>query len=456
MFRLTNPLPEVLLDPKGLTNFYQEWNLLPYAGHSTYTGHSFLRLLNDLYDLSPSKGTVVEDLKNWAFDGEIEVVRQSIQGLKVDEDANVSDAEALAFAEYLESIGITLPMIIEITQELEVSMAKNGNAWLHYVEVELNGVWYVDVKPIDALQIMYLNTDPGEPRVAIHSKDFFNVRGFQEEPQVLRVYPYFNEQAGMRETVFHLKNKRDYSDWYGRPKALQTLYWQFAEWSTINLISKIANSEIGMKALLAQEAPPINSLALGEDSSAEERVQAYGVKLRKLATQRGNHDQMESLGVLEYPHGATPPTLLRFDLNRDTEYTQLILDRASDAIFAGHGWSKTLTGWERPDAGIGGNVLIDEFMVKNTGTLKPMQKRWASFWKKLLEVAFEQNGIAEYDSLGIRFQDNVGLLVDSLKGSGNTTQVKNAVEEATQTPEAADNVQPGVTPQANENVQENG
>lgn len=423
MVRLKNPLPEVMLDPSGLTNFYKEWNLLPYAGRSSRTGHSFLRILDDLYDLSPSKGTVVEDIKGWAFEGEIEIVRRKIEGLKVDQQDEVSDDEALAFAEYLEEVGITLPAIIELTQELEVSMSKNGNAWLHCVEVEIDGIWYVTLGVIDSQSLMYLNSDPGEPKSVVWSLDFFNANGFQKEPRVLRVYPNVQESAGLRETVFHVKNKRDHSDWYGRPKALQTLYWQFIEWSQTNLIAKISNSEIGVKGLLVQEAPPISSMQLGEDNSAEKRVVDFGRKLRKLATQKGSTDEMESLGVIEYPHGLTPPQLLTFDINRDSAYTELILDRASDAIHAGHGWSKVLTGWEKPEGGIGGNVLIDEFKVRNIGTIKPLQAKWARFWKMVIGYNLEQNGVAEFDGMGIRFEDNIQSLIESLKGSSaNDTQ----------------------------------
>lgn len=422
MFRLTNPLPQALLDSSELSNFYREWNLVPYAGSYTSTGHSFLRLLCDLYQLSPSMGSCVEDMKSWAFEGDIEVVRKSIEGLKIKEEEReeVSYQEASEYGYYLEEIGIKLSDLVDLTQELFVNLAKTGNAWLHYVEVEINGQWFVSLKSLDPLQVMYLNTLPGEPRAIVFSKDFFR-SSFQSPPRLIRVHPFVTEGAGMRETVFHLKNKRDHSEWYGRPRALQSLYWQFTEWSTANLVSKISNSEVGAKSLLLMQAPSMSSLPLAEDNDAAVRVKVFGKKLRKLTTNRGNSDEMESIGVLEYPQGVDPPKLETLEMNRDTAWTTMVLDKASDVVFSSNGWSKTLIGWERPENGIGGNVLLDEFKVKNASTIRPLQKRMARFWHMVLGHALESNGRMEFETLGIQFEDRITALLESMKGSSSAT-----------------------------------
>ena len=150
----------------------------------------------------------------------------------------------------------------------------------------------------------------------------------------------------MRQTVFHIKNKRDHSDFYGRPDTLHKLFWMFTEWRMSVLLAKVADSEIGAKALLTMQAQDPAGRISGDDDG-DLNIIEIAEALRKVTTNRGKFEEMESLGVVRYPYGGEKPSLLTLDLNRDTAFTNLIIDRTSDHIYAGHRWSKLLSGFER-------------------------------------------------------------------------------------------------------------
>lgn len=415
MFKLTNPLPQAVKDTSKLRNFYREWNLVPYAGNTTISSHTFLKLLCSMYDLSPSHGACIDDLSFWSFEGELDIV-EPLFGGRYNE---ISEAEKNLFFEFLDDLGVSDAQLIEVTRQLFLSWKKAGIAYLHYREIRIGGTLQIFLDSIDPMNAMFLNTSPEEPRAVVISKDFFSGDFQGEDPRLIRVYPAFSGEGNIRETIFVIRNKRDYSDWYGRPDSLEALFWMYSEWSIANLTAKVSASEVTSKALFAMERPDPNTILKEDDP--EKAFKKMVTEVRRVTTNRGDYDEAESLGVIGYPHGAKPPTVLKLDINRDKDYLNAVFEVASSYIFAAHRWSKTLTGLVQAKSNIGGNILIDEFLSKNTSVIKPIQRRWEREWRSIFRTIAEAAGRTEFDQRTIRFEDKVSSLVESLSDGQNAS-----------------------------------
>jgi len=417
MLRLKNPLPAFLTDEASLLNFYREHNLVPYAGTTTGSAHSFLRLLFDLFDLSPSHGSCISDKAKWAFDGDIDFVESWVAGLKrPEEQAEIPDDTKIMVAESLAKSGLSLPQLGALTADLHRNYEVCGDAYLRYREIEIAGAKKVSLESLHPMKAMYLKTMRDEPRTLVISPDFFlGSWKTGNEVELVRVFPNYSEGDEYRETVFHVRNKRDYGDWYGKPPTLQVLNWMFSEWQTANLNAKISGSEVGAKAIITMEAED-PSIRLNDEQDDLRKVAA---DLRMLTTNRGQNHEMESMVVLEYPHGGKQPELLDLEINRDYRYFETTVRVASDYIFNAHGWSKILSGFSNPSGGIGSNILIDEFKVKNTGVIKPLQEKFAAFWKPVLNEIAEFIDLPELAGMGIRFEDRISSMIESFNNAEN-------------------------------------
>lgn len=418
MFKLESPYYEQLRDKDKHKEFFENYPVIPYAGTSKASGHTLLKVFVDLYDLSPSFGNAVNSIGNWSFNGGFSVVSKPHPYLRLNEDAReVSDQEAIDFISFLEDSGIDQETIIEISNELFRDLNRAGNAFLHYREAVVDGVFKVSLKVVHPLLAMYINNKDDEPKSLVISSDYFIYGRYMKPPKVVRVYPDFSEdEEGVVETIFVLKNKRDFSDYYGRPKSLQAILPMWAEWNTYNQIGKITSTDFVSRALVVLPRPPKSvDTPLWDQAN---RLGDLGVALKSLTTNRGDYSEADSMGVLYYPPNGQKPDVLKFDINRDYEWTDMTLDKLSGAIYASVGWSRVLTSQNEPSAGIGGNVMMDVFKVKNTSTIKPVQKQIAQFWKKtVFKRLIELSGRQDYEEYSIEFYDKIQELIDSVKDS---------------------------------------
>lgn len=430
MFSLKNPLPQQLKDTTRLSNFYKQYNLVPYVEWSTVTAHKFLKVLSDLPQLSGTHGSCIRDLMKWSFGGNLEFVERSVPGLNIDRQ-ELSDNEEVRIALELEKYGVTPALICGITKKLFQSRKKTGDFYLRYKEVRAGDTKRVFLEVLPPMQVMYLNTKEGEPKAVVVSKDFMYNDAFTEEPRLIRVYPDFSGTQDERETVIHVKTETEEELWYGRPDTLHVLYWMAAEWYQALHSLKVTKTETVAKAILAMMNPDPNSLKQGESVTSVARENR--VQINRLMTNKGQDSKVDSIGVVNYPNGGQPPTLLTLDINRDYQYLQTSVKVASDYITAAHGWDKILFGFERPSSGIGGNVMIDTFLVKNTSTIKPIQREYeAEPWGTVFRLMAEFTGVQDFANVAPRFEDRVTSLVESLNElrSKNNANGNNNIDTA--------------------------
>lgn len=426
---LLNPIPNAIADPAELGRLFGKYGIIPYYGTTAGTSHSMLNLLADLSLLSPSHQACKDDIKTYAFPGYVDLVRRAIPGLVQDDVKEVSMEEKTIFYDnFLLANGITLPGIVEATREMYDSITDSGNAYLRIRISELGDSRSVTLTPLHFRHCAYLRTKKKEDRIIIYTKKWDESYWKEVPPEIIPVsylnQPFVWQKRGNTvETILHIRNKADGSDFYGRPKILSVLYYMFVEWTQSDLAVKTGSTEFVSKMLLAfEERDPARKLPKGETQETLFRKQM--LTLRALTTNEGGIGDSKTLAGIEYPHGGKTPVPINLQINRDVSFTESQIRIATAYIYALHKWDRQLTGFEGARSNIGGNILIDLFTVKNIGTILPLQKDWATAWGNILQEICAKTGYNR-EIYGIEYPNLISTLVEQLRGG--KTQLNTAI-----------------------------
>lgn len=436
---LNNPIPEVIKDPIELGEFFDKYSIIPYYGNTEGSSHSMLNLLSDLSVLSASHRACKQDIKTYAFSNKVDLIKSPIPGLILDTDYTISNAEKINFnANFLERYGINLNNIVNINRDSYESLADSGNGYIRVRIVNIGGTVKVYFKVLHYKHCAYLRTKNTEDRILIYTKKWGDeVYWLNNPPEIYKVSYLGNtfnwgikKNGTIKETVLHIRNQIDESDYYGRPNILSVLYWMYVEFSQSDLAVKTSSTEFVSKMLLAfEETDPTRLKKGSEEESRQSTFRKRMAVLRSLTSNEGAIDEAKTLAGIEYPFGGKPPVAIPLNINRDVKYNEFNIDKSSSYIYSIHGWDKQLTGFEPARSNIGGNIIIDLFTVKNTGTIKPLQEYWTDVWANIFkEIGIQVNYTGEIYT--IKYKNLIKDLVDELIASkaGKTEELLKADE----------------------------
>lgn len=430
MLSLLNPIPEAVRDVKALEDLIGKYNIVPYFGCDEYTSHSFINLLSDVSELSPSHQACKEDFKTYAFGNCMQITAKTIPGF-FDEsfDTAIPREQQLEFINWLSSLGISLSQLINCVNELNNAQLDSANSYLHIKIIRVGGTQQVFFAPLHYTQCGYLRPNSGEVKRLINTEYWTEDWWEKKRPLLISAShpgePFnWDERGNTKETILHIKGSGGKSKYYGRSKLIPIMYWMFVEFQLADLAVKTSKAEYTAKKLLAFEEPKPERRAgtKGSGDSIRSKMSA----LRRLVTTEGDMDESKTIAGIQYPHGGKPPTAIDLELNRDTKHAQYQWDMASSLVHAVNGWDRGLTNIKTPKSNIGGNVYRDIFTIKSVSTISPM----ADFWSGILTNIFEELGAQTKYSGEIRspkFKSAIDNLVDKLNGSSGGAVSSNSL-----------------------------
>lgn len=433
MFDVRKPIPHALKDPKQLGDFLQKYHIMPYFGTLQETSHSTLRLIEDLSELSFSHRAAIRSVCDFAFGTGIAFTDAPIPGLDLGEVAEPLDRAAqLATAQRLGKYGITPTQILQLTWELEKSLRDSGNAYLHIKHMVVGGSERVFFSVIDYTEAAYLASKPNENRHIIATEEWSENWWRIKRPLIVKSsdinteFRYTKRAKGnTSETILHIKTKNDRSSWYGRTNMVPAFNWMFAEYSQSELAAKVSKTEMVAKLIAIFEevnpqrkkspAPqPKKDNKGGPSNGAGQSGFTKRMKaLKKLSTNNSDFGDAESIVGIEYPFGQQRPYIEKLDISRDVAHPQMVLNQAKSIIYSLNGWYPQLSGANEVKSSIGGNMIIDLFVVANSATVEPLQTFWENTWSVIFGNLSELVG----DDLttGIQFNRKIPKLVESLR-----------------------------------------
>ncbi len=437
MFGLKNPIPPCYEETEDVTRFWKQANgigkLVPYYGNHDGASHGFLRFLRDITELSPSFRACLTWMKRYAFGGvmgTVDIVEKPIPGYELNREESLPEDDKDKFIEFLASIGITPVQFAKYTCPLFQHFRESGNAYLRVRIVKVGDDWRVSFKPLHYRRVCYEWTKPGENRSLVYSESWRFVDGqFKGEK-----YPasYVGEDYNWRkvgdvwETVVHVANFIDESDWYGRPDIGSVVDWMFSEHKLGEHSCKVNSTEMTSKGAFAfkreyydEETDCDHCEGQGSekcDCGSKKRQTPFQKKvrvLRTITTNEGDYGQAKSLAALEYDEDA--PTWYSMQINRDSKWFEVQIKEAAARIHSVEGVPRELTKTEMGKSGLGGNQLANLFVMTDSDTVAPVQNEWETFWSDVLNnvcEVIERDDMKEY---GIKFKDRITPVVQNLK-----------------------------------------
>lgn len=413
-FDFESPIPEQTQHADELHDFYDKFKLIPVYSNNAYTSNRLVELLDSLATVSPSLRACINDLCHYSFGNATDVKKVSIAGLIPDSELKLSQSEKEAFANNLVSdFNLKLTEVIRVSRELLDCDTRQGNMYLQVTALTVGGrVKGVKLKSIDQKNILYL----ANSSTALVTEHFDTTWWSKNPPQVLPIST-LQEKAKWKKvgndytTVLHITTNAAGQNFYGRPSILSVLDSLAAEYRTLVLNSKIANTETIAKLMMFfEEMPTERQRGLPQ----EEKQKQFALRtagIRELATNEGKTPK--SIIALEYPNGTNQPLVTPVQVNRDVNYAEFTLNNAASVIYAVCGWSKELTGQIQVKTGIGANILYDLFVIKNVSTIIPIQERFENIWQWVIGELYTLAG-QEAPAYTVKFQDNISVLVSKM------------------------------------------
>jgi len=433
LFQLQNPIPTETPDPQDLAHWIREHKAIPYFGTWERSSHLFLRLLRDLCELSPTYQIVLEARQAYTFGLNLNIVARTYPGIDI-EAVPAPIPQQIEYCKALAGYGLTVTDINTLSKEADGHLTESGNGYLRVTRARAGGAVRYGFEVLDYLDTMYVFSDDPLDEFVLNSKFLFDTAKLDKyPPDLYRVTPagqplrFMEMPDGTEATVIHMKAKKRSGggDYYGRTRLIAFLTWLYVDFQHGNHISKVSAAEFVTKKLLAIEGEDPNAIGdqLGDDGKAVDTftqnlrtIQEVTTSVATKGNAMGPKKNQASIGLLEYPFGGNPPTEIDLEVNRDVAYLQYQGDKAEDKVAAALGWDTILTSLRKATATLGGNLLIDTFVLKNTETVEPKQNYFEAIWNGVIGEIMETEGAPPaLRAMGIQFPNEITKKLEQLR-----------------------------------------
>jgi len=322
-----NPIPAQVQDAGEFKKFFGKYQdvFIPYAGTDNGSAHSLLAFLIALKDLSSTKSAVLSDEQ------------------KTD----------------LRSFGW---MMLD-------NLDSCGNAWIEIVKGETLGKKSFKCFMHDPRHCLYIATEKEEPRAVavspIWREDYLLKNGFQ----VLPTYPNWIEENGISRTMLHVKTGNYL--WYGRPRDVGSMMYQFFEFQNADYLTKVTAGMFMGQALIETEGDNPEAPAIDDEESQNAGFEDFADQFEHSYTNVG--DKPMSVIITERPYGSRPAYVFQFDPNTNQDWFKVTGEEAEKNILKANNWPRRFTGMDAA-TGISTNIFLDEFEIHAATTIKDEQE----------------------------------------------------------------------------------
>lgn len=409
---LSNPIPGMVQDKKDLVTFFSQAKfLVPYAKQTRTTAHATLRLLFDLYELSPIQKSVVSAKADFCFGNGI----RTRNG-----DAETTDA----FFELMRSFGIDPVALTDQARSAMRDEAVCGTTFLLCRAAQSGSEWAASVVKIPPTHCLpcydYDNEHSDFSNTVLYADreigNDFNLSGqkLKTEWRMVGKYPRVTKRGGVFETMIQMNSVGYEEEYWGRPTA--DTNWLYIDYQQSNMAAKISASEVVSKVLLLMKEPDLIKME-SAGVSADEVKQEITDGLRKTMTNRGSNSQ--SLAAIFYEDEV--PSVEQIGINRDYQYSESVRKMAVQNICAAHGIPANLVGLEEMRVGLGGTVVMDTLIKTNGMKVVPTQKRFARMFQDFVAFLSGQIGF-DANPYQIEFVGPIPEMIEQLKEVRQTTR----------------------------------
>ena len=112
--------------------------------------------------------------------------------------------------------------------------------------------------------------------------------------------------------------------------------------------------------------------------------------------------------------GENPPTPIKLNIERDTDWFEMQVLTHSNYIFTANGIPKDLAGFERSKGSLNsqsGEFILQQFKMTDLGVIRPMQTGYAEYWNDILKVMGEFAGVSDMEGVGVQFPRKITQMI---------------------------------------------
>ena len=405
-------LKEASKDDALLRDAFEGGKLLPYAGTSAKSNHGYARLLSELNVASPSRGACQTDILAFAFDtGDLEVRHRNRSGFVAKDSREVDAVTCERYVEALQAIGIDGHYLKSNATEVERARMTWGfgvqlcdavrvgdEARLSMVAAGLDHV--ILLKPATAggrIEALYFPHGVDNIRVSVEHYSY---------PVYASAAEAKADGQGVGATSRYAIVERNGRGHYGRPPDEAAMRAMLTEASYAIHDEKVSTTITTARAMITYPLPNVaERVAPVEDEPGQPRkltLEEEIIAATEKARQRMKENDIGFLGYM----GEVAPTLLKLDIDRDSDYRKVMAEELRGVIYGANRWSSELTGATSPAGGIGASNLPYQVAFKAYTVIAGVQSRIAALQNECISVVIDDEG----------FQDIIHAFADPLEG----------------------------------------
>lgn len=420
LFRLRNPIPEEIKDPKGLKAIFKNWNLIPFSGKTSDSSHSLLAWYLLLAQLSPTNDAAIRKKLKYAIGGKVKIVRSVDPEFETGEELNpVTTAEAITYRDTLKTYFGFKDGISKMHRRSGWQYEATGNSFVEMTIAEVNGETRISIQAHKTTHCLYLNTKPGDPKEVAVSPVWEDKYLEKHPPRVVPIYPVIAKaEDGLLHTMFHLKNGEN--EWYGRPASSGSDVYKYREIQDSIYLVKAAASDFTGKLIVEVEDDDPEFAAGIEDQKAQD-VGFEGFVDRWENNFTNKAEDPQSVVVSTRPYGSRQMFVFQIAPNTKESWYQVTGKIAEEKIVRSHGCTLRFMGFDVA-GGFSTDVYLSDYLLNMEPVINELHDEITNFTNRIITAGWAILGKVEMNEFSIAFSSPIQSSIEDYKLSKTTAR----------------------------------
>jgi len=419
---MVSPIKGVLQDTKEVRKFFEKFPYIPYSGADKITSHRLVCKLQEMGDLSSTKGAIMNSINCYSFGAKIGLYKGEDTEFDMGEESTpLEGEERQSYRDFLRRIELYGETYNGITEKISNLEQTTGEYFIECILDEVEGERFFGMSIVEPAKVCEKFTNAGEPRVFGISDRWDYTYCKKNPPRDIPAYPNVEKQKdGTLRTIIHVKNgcKRR-----GRPRDLATFTDQHNEYHLKEYLSKAIGGNFMGQVLIE-----IEDSAKGNPFGQEAAEQSGYADPLDLIEQNWTNRGEKPTSVIAFtrPKGARPVTTKQFSPNTNEKFYCKVLAELRGGIIEGNNWSEALIRMSH-SSGFNSEMYKDIFSILSATTILKHQERTATGPNLALNIASEW---LEEDQKGnqIKYISPIQTLLKQIVEAETETQKAEEIE----------------------------
>jgi hypothetical protein len=417
LFRLENPIPGEIRDVREIRKLFKSWNFVPYAGTNAESGHSLLAWYLMLAKLSATNAAAIDKKIKFAVGGKARVIRAEDTEYEVgDETTPVTPAESRKFIDTLKGTVEFDGGVSKFHSRLAWQYEATGNGFVELSVATVAGQTRASLRALRTTFVMFVRTEPGEPRAVAISPVWTEKYLENNPPRVVPLYPVYREDSdGVLRTVFHLKAGDN--SWYGRPPSEGADLYKYREVQDAMYQIRAAGSDFtGQLIIEVEDDNPQYAPAIDDENAFRAGEPGFVEQFEKNYTNRG--DDPQSVLISSRPYGSKPMFVFQVSPNTKETWYKVTGEIAEMRILRAHGLTPRFLGFDVAN-GFASDVYLWDYILNVAPVIDEFRSEIMDFVNKILTEVWSLTGNVSMNEFSLTFAPPIQSALNDFKQRGD-------------------------------------